>query len=70
VGPAAIVQASRFINDSRDKGSEERLTLLAEQDGVWGCQAFMSCTMACPRGIPVSRKIADIKQSLRLREMP
>lgn len=64
VGPAAIVQAHRFIFDSRDRAAAERLAILAEGNGVWRCRTIFNCTNACPRGIPVTRLIAEVKQAI------
>lgn len=64
VGPAAIVQAHRFIFDSRDTAGQERLAILSEENGVWRCRTIFNCTMACPREIPVTRLIADVKQAI------
>lgn len=64
VGPAAIVQAHRFIFDSRDHAAAERLAILAEGNGVWRCRTIFNCTNACPRGIPVTRLIAEVKQAI------
>lgn len=50
VGPAAIVNAHRFIFDSRDRGADERLRILAEKRGVYKCRTAFNCTEACPRG--------------------
>jgi succinate dehydrogenase / fumarate reductase, iron-sulfur subunit len=62
VGPAAIVNAHRFIFDSRDQGTNERLAVLAEGEGVWRCRTVFNCTDACPRGIPVTKAIEQIKR--------
>ncbi len=64
VGPAAIVQAHRFIFDSRDQAAEERLNILNEQFGVWRCRTAFNCTNACPREIEVTRAIAEVKLAL------
>ncbi len=64
VGPAAIVQAHRFIFDSRDQAYGERLNILAEGTGVWRCRTVFNCTNACPREIEVTRAIAEVKHSL------
>ncbi|PIQ82974.1 MAG: succinate dehydrogenase iron-sulfur subunit [Candidatus Omnitrophica bacterium CG11_big_fil_rev_8_21_14_0_20_64_10] len=64
VGPAAIVQAHRFIFDSRDEGKEERLKILNEREGVWACRTVFNCVDACPRGIQVTRAIGEVKQAL------
>jgi succinate dehydrogenase / fumarate reductase iron-sulfur subunit len=65
VGPAAIVQAHRFIFDSRDQGAEERLDVLANPDGVWRCRTIFNCTSACPRDIEVTRAIGEVKLAIR-----
>lgn len=64
VGPAAIVQAHRFIFDSRDHGTAERLAVLNKTSGVWRCRTIFNCTEACPRGINVTKAIGEVKQSL------
>ncbi len=64
LGPAAIVQAHRFIFDSRDHAAEERLKILAETDGVWRCRTIYNCTMACPREIEVTRAIGEVKLAI------
>lgn len=65
VGPAAIVQAHRFIFDSRDKAAKERLNILADPDGVWRCRTIFNCTPACPRGIEVTRAIGEVKRAIQ-----
>ena len=67
VGPAAIVQAHRFLFDSRDEGSQERLAVLGSRDGVWRCRTIYNCTDACPRGIEVTRAIGEVKKELLFR---
>lgn len=64
VGPAAIVNAHRFIYDSRDEGAAERLSVLNEKSGVWRCRTVFNCTDACPRGIQVTRAIEEVKRTL------
>ena len=64
VGPAAIVQAHRFIFDSRDEGAEERLEILADQDGVWRCRTIFNCVDACPRGINITRAILEVSSAI------
>lgn len=61
VGPASIVQAHRFIFDSRDEAGEDRLAILSDPDGVWRCRTIYNCTPACPREIPVTQLIAEVK---------
>ncbi|HHW50180.1 MAG TPA: succinate dehydrogenase iron-sulfur subunit [Pseudoclavibacter sp.] len=63
-GPAAIVNAHRFIFDSRDDADTVRLDILNDREGVWRCRTTFNCTEACPRGIEVTRAIAEVKQAL------
>ncbi|MGW0731114.1 succinate dehydrogenase iron-sulfur subunit [Streptomyces sp. NPDC002851] len=63
-GPAAIVNAHRFIFDSRDEAAEQRLEILNDKDGVWRCRTTFNCTDACPRGIEVTKAIAEVKRAL------
>ena len=63
-GPAAIVNAHRFIFDSRDTGSEERLEILNDREGVWRCRTTFNCSEACPRGIKVTQAIQEVKRAL------
>ena len=64
VGPAAIVNAHRFVFDSRDDGAAERLTILNDKDGVWRCRTTFNCTDACPRGIHVTKAIQEVKREI------
>jgi succinate dehydrogenase iron-sulfur subunit len=69
VGPAAIVNAHRFIFDTRDEGAEERLSVLNSAQGVWRCRTVFNCVEACPRGINVTRAIGEVKKALMFRKM-
>ncbi|HEV2238095.1 MAG TPA: succinate dehydrogenase iron-sulfur subunit [Ktedonobacterales bacterium] len=64
VGPASIVNAHRFIFDSRDRGGAERLNILSDRTGVWRCRTIFNCTDACPRGIHVTEAIEDVKRAI------
>ena len=64
VGPAAIVNAHRFIFDSRDEGAEERLEILSDRDGVWRCRTIFNCVDACPRGINITRAILEVSGAI------
>lgn len=66
VGPASLVQAHRFIFDSRDRGAAARLARLSGREGAWGCRTIFNCTNACPRGIEVTRAIGEVKRALIL----
>ena len=62
LGPAAIVQAARFVEDSRDWGLAPRLDTLDTPDGVWGCENHFECTRVCPREIKVTKLINLMKK--------
>ena len=64
MGPAAIVQAHRFIFDSRDEAADERLEILADKDGVWRCRTIFNCTDACPRGINITQAILEVSGAI------
>jgi succinate dehydrogenase / fumarate reductase iron-sulfur subunit len=65
LGPAAIVQAARFLDDSRDRGFEDRLGVLDAPNGVWPCENHFRCTVVCPRGIKVTKLINLTKRRLK-----
>jgi succinate dehydrogenase / fumarate reductase iron-sulfur subunit len=68
-GPQAIVGAHRFIFDSRDEGTEQRLEILNDKEGVWRCRTTFNCTEACPRGIEVTKAIQEVKRALIFRRV-
>ena len=63
-GPAAIVNAHRFIFDSRDDAATQRLEILNDKEGVWRCRTIFNCTEACPRGIEVTKAIQEVKRAM------
>ncbi len=65
IGPAAIVQAARFVFDSRDEGLKPRLDLLDAPNGVWPCENHFECTRVCPRGIKVTKNINLTKRAIK-----
>jgi succinate dehydrogenase / fumarate reductase iron-sulfur subunit len=64
VGPAAIVNAHRFIFDSRDQGAADRLDILNDAEGVWRCRTVFNCSSACPRDIQVTKAIQEVKRAM------
>jgi succinate dehydrogenase / fumarate reductase, iron-sulfur subunit len=64
VGPASLVNAHRFLFDSRDTAAAERLEILSDRDGVWRCRTAFNCTEACPREIKITQAIAEIKEAI------
>lgn len=65
IGPAAVVQAARFVFDSRDEGIAPRKDVLDDPHGAWACQGHFNCTRVCPRGIKVTKNINLIKRELK-----
>jgi len=61
-GPAALLQAARFINDSRDNATNQRLTELEGPYRLFRCHTIMNCTNVCPKGLNPSKAIGDIKK--------
>ncbi len=68
VGPAALLRAFRYINDSRDTATGSRLAELDSDDGAWGCKTMWWCTDVCPKGIPVTKCIGQIKRAIKQTE--
>ncbi len=66
LGPAALVQAHRFIFDSRDTAAGERIALLDNRTGVWRCRTIYNCTECCPRDIEVTRLIGEVKKAVAI----
>jgi succinate dehydrogenase / fumarate reductase iron-sulfur subunit len=64
VGPAGLLQAYRFIADSRDQASEERLDDLNDVYRLFRCRTIMNCTEVCPKGLAPSRAIEKIRLML------
>ncbi len=64
LGPAAIVNAHRFIFDSRDRGAAERLQILNDQFGVYRCRTIFNCTLACPRDIQITQALGEVKKAI------
>ena len=65
VGPASIVNAHRFIFDSRDRAGDERLEIMADADGVWRCRTVFNCVEACPRGINITGAILEVTDEIQ-----
>jgi len=67
IGPASIVNAHRFIFDSRDQGNLERFEVLNQASGLWRCRTAYNCTEACPRDIPVTQAIEEVRRAMLFR---
>jgi fumarate reductase iron-sulfur subunit len=60
-GPAALALAQRYNLDSRDEGSDERLDILSQHDGIWGCTFVGECTEVCPKHVDPAGAIQQYK---------
>lgn len=63
-GPAALIAASRFINDSRDGHSQERLDDINQEDGILACESVRACSRQCPRGIDVGEEMWQLVEAV------
>ena len=64
LGPAALLQASRFIEDSRDQALDERLANLEGPFKLFRCHTIMNCVQVCPRGLNPTKAIGNIKKKM------
>lgn len=64
LGPAALLQACRFLEDSRDQAGEERLDALEGPYKLFRCHTIMNCVEVCPKGLNPTRAIGRIKQMM------
>ena len=62
LGPAILLQAYRWIIDSRDNAKKERLSDLADKFKLYRCHTIMNCTKTCPKGLNPAKAIAEIKK--------
>jgi succinate dehydrogenase / fumarate reductase iron-sulfur subunit len=69
LGPAILLQAYRWIIDSRDENTGERLDQLEDPFRLYRCHTIMNCTNTCPKGLNPARAIAEIKKLLVSRTM-
>ncbi|XP_017771606.1 PREDICTED: succinate dehydrogenase [ubiquinone] iron-sulfur subunit, mitochondrial [Nicrophorus vespilloides] len=64
LGPAVLMQAYRWIIDSRDEATSERLERMTDAYSVYRCHTIMNCTRTCPKGLNPGRAIAEVKKLL------
>ncbi|GED21681.1 succinate dehydrogenase iron-sulfur subunit [Halomonas halmophila] len=64
VGPAGLLQAYRFLADSRDEATQERLAELEDPFSVFRCRGIMNCVAVCPKGLNPTRAIGKIREML------
>ena len=68
LGPAILLQAYRWIADSRDDYAKERLDSLEDPFKLYRCHTIMNCTKTCPKGLNPAKAIAEIKKMMVLRQ--
>ncbi len=64
LGPAALLQSYRFLADSRDTATEERLDAMTDPFSLFRCRGIMNCVSVCPKGLNPARAIGNIRQML------
>jgi succinate dehydrogenase / fumarate reductase, iron-sulfur subunit len=69
MGPAALLQAYRWISDSRDEATGERLDFLEDPFRLYRCHTIMNCSQACPKGLNPAKAIAEIKKKMVERQL-
>lgn len=64
LGPAALLAAARFVEDSRDAATDERLDQLQDPFSLYRCRGIMNCTDVCPKGLNPRKAITDLQKTL------
>ena len=64
LGPTALIQACRFLMDSRDEAKEERKKSLRAQPGLWQCHSIFNCVEACPKGLNPFKAIVTLRKAI------
>ena len=69
LGPAALLQANRWVKDSRDEATGERLDNLEDPFRLYRCHTIMNCAKACPKGLNPAEAIAELKLKMVERQI-
>ena len=69
LGPAALLQANRWVSDSRDEATGERLDNLEDPFRLYRCHTIMNCAKACPKGLNPAEAIAELKLKMVERQV-
>ena len=64
LGPAVLMQAARWVNDSRDAERKKRLEAVNDSMKLFRCHSIMNCTRSCPKGLNPAKAIADLKKAI------
>ena len=69
IGPAVIALAQRYNFDNRDQGAADRMTVLSEHEGIWGCTFVGECTKVCPKHVDPAGAIQRYKLTAAMESM-
>lgn len=69
LGPAVLLQAYRWLSDSRDESTDQRLDILEDPFRLYRCHTILNCTQTCPKGLNPAQAIAEIKQLMVRRKL-
>ena len=69
IGPAGLLQADRFIQDSRDTKTSQRLAKLSDPFSLFRCRGIMNCVSVCPKGLNPTKAIAEVREKMASAEM-
>jgi len=69
IGPAAIALAQRYNLDNRDEGASDRMAVLSEHEGIWGCTFVGQCTKVCPKHVDPAGAIQRYKLTAAVESM-
>jgi succinate dehydrogenase / fumarate reductase iron-sulfur subunit len=69
LGPAALLAAYRWLQDSRDEATDERLKELNDSSKLYLCHTIMNCSFACPKDLNPGQAIAEIKKMIATRDL-
>jgi len=64
IGPAGLLQANRFIQDSRDTKTQQRLAKLSDPFSLFRCRGIMNCVSVCPKGLNPTKAIAEVREKM------
>lgn len=62
LGPAVLMQAFRWVEDSRDEMTDERLSMLDDSFKLFRCHTIMNCSKTCPKGLNPGKAVASLKK--------
>ena len=69
LGPASLMQATRWIKDSRDEATGERLDQIEDAFKLYRCRTILNCSKACPKGLNPAKAIAELRKLLVERQL-